>query len=232
MAGRMINTEKFFADQERIYGNNMGNPFPKVLEEGLKPSRMVQDRDGYLIVLRHPDSITEPMAEFSERIAQTVPAITYDPENAHTTLFVQGMQFRSSEEQLPDSALVTNLAKAIHSVKGDLSKVVIYYGGWLYNQNSALVQGYAGVDFVKLANSILTPLERELGTSLKLPWSGHITASRFLEERPPGDLEDFIKLMKEAPHLGLSRPTSLDIAYVNLREGKINVETKERFRLY
>lgn len=219
----MINQKEFVEKQKSIYENSFDAK--SIAETGILPSNAVNERDGYLVVLRHPTDIVERVSSFTDRIAEVVPVMPYTRDNTHTTIFAQGMQHRPASEHSMDQRIIDQLSESI-TEEDDLNGVTIPYQDWLYNKDSVIVKGIAGVDFVGLANKVLSACSVAKG-----PWGGHITSARFTNERDAEGLYEFFDLMDEAPEIGTSNPEYLDVVYVQVEDGKVSLETQERFSL-
>lgn len=239
----LLSFDDFVRDQSRVYAK-FDAAVGKIKVEGLSPSATSENRDGYLLVLRHPESIAEQAAHFSQRVAAVVPAMCYRSQNIHTTVLIWGMQHRSPEMQTYVPGLVDVMATAIHSCVHELSNILLQYVGWGCNLDSVIAKGVAGEDFVGLVNKVWNSFEQVADTSserrkdyayiretCKKPWGGHITITRFLEKTPPEALGELFSLVQHEPGLGESRPLYLDIAYISVKSGTINLKTKERFEL-
>ena len=73
---------EFREKQEESYNKNRDTALLR--KEGIK--RSFPDQGGYLIILRHPIEVTEPIERFTSRIANTAPCIPYGSHNLHTTI--------------------------------------------------------------------------------------------------------------------------------------------------
>lgn len=239
----LLSLDDFVRDQSSVYAK-FDAAVGKMKVEGLSPSATSENRDGYLLVLRHPESIAEQAADFSRRVAEVVPSMCYRAQNIHTTVLIWGMQHRSLEMQTYEPGLVDAMATAMYSCVHELQSISLQYIGWKCNKDSVIAKGIAREDFVGLVNKVWNSFERAADTyrkqqnnytrireTCKKPWGGHITIARFLEKMPPEALGELFSLVQHEPGLGESKPLYLDIAYVTVDKGKINLETKERFKL-
>lgn len=218
----MMGFKEFIEKQTEIYGKFRREGVSK----GINPSNQVTEGlGGYLIALRHPSRITDALGAFSERIARVVPAITYGPRNAHTTV----SDFEVSPEFHIDPRILNVLGNSIISLRATASPE-IDYSGWLYNGNIVIVAGKPNPRFLSLAESVIEACKKK-DIELRLPWGAHITAARFTESRPAKDLKDFLALMREAPILKKSKPTSIDVCYYHMDKKGFNLEVYDRFRL-
>ncbi len=230
----MENQQAFLEKQQQIYDKFRRNE-SVTLEEGLRPGKNVNDRDGYLVVLRHNGAIAEGCYEVSKGINEIVPAMVYKPESVHTTLFMDGMQFRSPENRSKDNELVGKMEEALSCAR-DSGSFNIRYGSWLFNDNSVIVEGHEDIGQARifhlaqsLYGGLVEALKREPKSSL---WGSHITASRFTEEVDPGNkVNEMAEFVRRQKPLGTSEITAIDLAYVTVTKGNIDLETLERFKL-
>lgn len=230
----MIELEAFLKGQQEVY-----DKFRKLQEtvstEGTVPPKTAESRDGYLIILKHPQNIVERCSDFSGRIARVVPAMAYSGMAVHTTIGVVGMQYRSPEEQLIDTNAVSLLEDALHSVSDDFPAITIPYQGWLYNRESTIAQGIAKDAFVHVADKVHDALQRcdaagRIG-KVQQPWGGHITMSRFLATTPAEQLSDYFELVRVEPSLSSSTPEAVCLGYISVKDGIVDLQIKESFPL-
>jgi len=182
-----------------------------------------ESQGGYLILLRHPEEVSEKAASFSDRISNCIPALNYDRDTIHTTI----SDYCLSEDFEPDQSILRKLCDAVLPI-GDSS--IIDYTSWLYNPNTVIVAGNPNRQFLEIAEEIRTNAQMN-GIELRLPWGAHITTNRFTEERTRKELSDFVKLMQEAPVLGVSKPQSIEVGHFTLDKQGFRITTYERFTL-
>ena len=183
-----------------------------------------ESQGGYIIVLRHPEDISERVSSFSKRISSCVPALTYDRDTIHTTLsdhIPEGV-FE------PDQSILRNLCDAVSNI--ERTPPSIDYTSWLYNPNTVLVAGNPDKKFLEMIEKIKAEMQ-EKETELRLPWGAHITTNRFTERKTNRELFDFFKLMQEAPVLGKSKPKYIDVGHFSFSEQGFRITTYERFNL-
>ena len=227
----MIELEAFVQGQHAVY-----DKFRRltIREEGTTPPKTVENRDGYLVIIQHPDEIIQRCANFSRKIAQVVPAMEYERITVHTTLAVVGMQYRDPGLQQLDQSTMSLLQNALHSVAANFSRVSIPYEGWLYNRDTTVAWGIAGNDFVQLVDLIHESLAKYNAVQfgkVQQPWGAHITVSRFLEYTPPEQLADFFHVVENEPALPPSTPEAVCLGYVSVKEGKVGIGVMDQFLL-
>src|SRR3989344_1055391 len=236
----MIKLEAFLQQQEKIYRTKFKDMAGKIKSEGLLPSPYAQERDGYLLVLEHDQHFREQCAYFSQRIGKIVPSVVYSPEAIHTTILTYGMQMRPAAQQSSDEKIIEMFTNSFQSRKNNLPSVSIPYGSLLYNQDSVIVQGIAGEDFVELANALTGSFEATIkfgsetirNASYTVPWSGHVTVARLAEKVPGEKLNEFLALLEEIPLLGVSTPAQVSIGYITVKGRAVNFEVKEQIPLF
>lgn len=208
----------------------------------IKPEKLEADPasfyKGYQIVIRHPSSITEPLTKFSERIAGIMPAdnfYQFNEKNLHTTITCNIEAKTIEQEFKPDMDIIAKLNDIVNSVhkKLDFSGFKLDYGKWGlgYNKNAVIASAPPTQEFVTISNSILSELFKN-GFEWRDPWGPHITTARFLGDREGNShSKDLEKLMKEAPELGESAPTAIEVTTYSPTGSEWVVETYGRFEL-
>ena len=124
----MIELDAFLQGQQEVYAKLVRNA-PMVQVEGTTPPKTAQERDGYLVIVKHPKDIVERCTRFSRKIAEVVPAVMYEGNALHTTLAVVDMKYRAAELQGKDSVAVTLLEDALRSVSSEFRALQITYAG-------------------------------------------------------------------------------------------------------
>ena len=231
----MIELETFLQGQQKVY-DKFRAAYTTIRTEGTTPPKTVENRDGYLIILKHSDEIVEHCADLSRKIAEVVPAMVYEGIAVHTTLGVIGMQYRPPEQQGINRESVALLKNALHTVSRFFLAMNIPYEGWMYNRDTTIAQGIADEAFVYLVDLVHGSLQRYSDAVEKIgkvqqPWGGHITVSRFLESTPPEQLNEFFNVVKNEPTLPSSTPEAVCLGYVSVKEGKVDIEIQEQFVL-
>lgn len=221
--------QEFLKGQEEVYKKFRDN-LGKVKNEGIK-NGISESTGGYLIVFRHPESIRERLAAFSDRICKNVPAIRYDKELVHTSLSDYGIV--PLKKFFPSEKILSGIASSIHDIKSKIIAPVINLGDCLYNQNTAIFEGYPNIDFLDTTKEVINRVYERSNKEieLRLPWGAHTTIARFNKDVSASELEDFFKLMKEAPKLGLSRLEFLDVSSFSLSPQSMDYSGYKRFKL-
>ena len=213
---------EFLAKQEEVY--NRFRDTSKIKSLGTQPN-IPESQSGYLMVFRHPLEMALEIEKFSRRIATHVPLMVYDSITIHTTISDYGIV---SGSFAPDKTILEKLSKVAQKISK--TPPTISYTEWLYNQNTLFVAGNSNELFLQIAEQAKAKAERE-GIQLRLPWGAHITAARFKESKTPKDLEEFFKLMQEAPLIGNSKSKFLDVGYFDFSPRGFNITIHDRFNL-
>jgi len=215
--------QAFIEKQDGIYSRFRDTS--KVEQEGIVPN-VPQLQGGYLIAYRHPRKIADALGEFSEKVSKIVPSLTYDAQNAHTTI----SDYQVGEDFSLDSSVLQNLSGAVSVNLPFLKRPNIDYQEWLLNQNTGLAGGIPNLSFLENAERIIK-LADEREIQLRLPWGVHITTNRFLENRSPEEIAELINLFKTSKPLGVSKPDTIDVAYFHFTPNGFDFNTYERFPL-
>ncbi|HIG93609.1 TPA: hypothetical protein HA242_00860 [Candidatus Woesearchaeota archaeon] len=230
----MIELEAFLRGQQQVY-DKFRAARDAIRAEGTTPPKTVENRDGYLVIMKHPEEIVERSTALSRRIAAIVPAMTYEGIAVHTTIGVVGMQYRSPEQQGVDRNAVALLEDALNVASRDFAALTIPYERWLYNRDTTIAQGIAGKAFVHLADLVHESLQKHNAAErigkVQQPWGGHITISRFLEHTPAAQLQDFFNVVEAEPSLPPSTPEAVCLGYVSVKNGVVGIEILEKFEL-
>ena len=219
----MITLEAFSEGERKIIERDFVNS--NIHTEGTLPSAYMEtgnpERVEYGALLRHPDYIAIPTEEFSMRISDIAPSLACPREDVHTGL----VQYRGDEDK---DIVLKKLKEATYKALGSLKSPRMTYERWYYNQDTVIVAGEINEAFVDIMNGIMSNYE---GDGLRIKWGAQITANRFTEKRSPEELQEFFKLMKRAPELGLSRPTILDVISQTISRYGSTIEIYARFRI-
>jgi len=223
--------KEFFENQEKIYCKNFKEKWTQITSEGVVRHDGVADRDGYAIVLRHPDEVVKSVSSIATEIGAAVPSMIYQGSSVHTTLALFKMQRRSAEAQSIDYNLVDRISNRIKNSiipPGELE-----YRGVLMNRDTVIAEGYANEDFVNCKNKILESINSLSDNfNLRGPWGGHITLARFLESKPADEVRDLFEVIRETkPYVGHHLPVAIDIAYISVQNEAIEMTTMEQYAL-
>jgi hypothetical protein len=194
------------------------------------PSKPVlEGLGGYLVSFRHPDEIVSRIEEFASRITETVPGIAYDSKNAHTSISDYGLQSLTEGEFSKDRNVLRALADSLVTLI-DVQGSSIEYPEWLYNRDSVIVAGRPSIEFFEISERVQREAARR-GLELRTPWGSHIIAVRFTEQRTSDELEDFFKLMQEAPNIGTSALNIVEVGHYILTSEGFDYQPFDRVNL-
>ena len=216
--------EDFVREQDRIYKEKFEDVAPVVEVEGFNPDTFIGSH-GFLIAVIHPDEIKERVYSHSRRFKDVAPLIVHEPEVVHTTFLNHEMNMPYN----PQTAdYLCNIVREAHNLAS--WSIEIDLPGWLYNRTTVIAKGYSNKPFFDIAMA-LKQTANEKGVELATPWGSHITAARVLEAINPKDAADLIKLLKEAPAIGLSRPISVRVGYQISTPSGYTYKPIEEFKL-
>jgi hypothetical protein len=206
-ADKMGSLESFLATQDRIYEkfrNSESVVEAEGIDSALKPGEV---RGGYLVAFQHPEPVICVVEGFSERIANAVPAISYKADAIHTTIATACVSSKFS----PDSDVLERLCLCVR--EADIRKnPYVAYNGWFYDKTCVIAAVIPDVLFVEAVERVVSRC-MSAGIDAKQTGGAHITASRFKEQRTPGYLQDFNRVMRSGPAVGDSRPESVATGY-------------------
>lgn len=215
--------QDFIEKQDGIYSRFRDTS--KLEQEGIVPN-IPQQQGGYLIAYRHPRNIADALGEFSEKVSRIVPSLTYDAQNAHTTI----SDYKVRDAFSLNRSVLQNLSGAVSINLDSLKRQEINYQEWLLNQNTGFAGGIPNPSFLENAEEIIK-LANEKEIRLRLPWGSHITTNRFLENRSPEEIAELINLFKTSKPLGVSKPDIIDVAYFHFTPNGFDFNTYDRFSL-
>lgn len=81
-----------------------------------------------------------------------------------------------------------------------------------------------------IRSAILTA-SAQTGRELKGSWGNHMTVNRFTSESSLDLAAQIVGLIRNAPTIGLSRPTAIDVGYLAATKDGFSYTTHERFPL-
>jgi len=210
----------FLAGQDKIYDKFRNNTSAR---DGLDTDQAVAGRKGgYIIAIRHPDAVTEPLARFAKRVSRCVPALAYSSKQLHTTLDTEDVE----TDFVPDEHRLMELSDFVETLDHRrLSAVTLNYDTILHGNENVIAAGVPTNDgFLALMEYLMKRAEH-CGITLRMPAITHITLNRFTRPVPADALKDFYALMKETPKVGNSTPTRVDVGHFNCTPRKFKLET-------
>jgi hypothetical protein len=214
--------KEFQKKQESIYSKFRNTS--QIQQEGIVPGLLNQG--GYIVLFKHPSHITEKLTEFSEKVDQVIPSITYNAQNAHTTISDYGIEINFT----PDIEKLQALSNIICREIPLLKPCSIDYKEWLLNQSTGIAAGYPNEQFYNNVQQIINSAKKQ-GIELRIPWGAHMVSNRFKEKQSPEETSELIKLFQDSNPLGISKPVSIDISYFDFNPEKFDIKKYETFSL-
>ncbi len=226
----MAKTYKEFMDNMQVQYAGFERNAEVVRREGLKAGIKPEGLGGYFVILRHPDSVTEPVAEFASKVKRAVPsAVAYDKTKLHTT--ISDYDLKPLAEFSPEKGVLDVFSSAVRKIKIWINSPPINFGNLVYNQTTAIAPGIpAGRGFFDVSQSFVEEVGRR-GIELRSPWGAHMTSVRFAEAVSADRLEDFFSLMRDAPAVGRSVPEYIDVGSYRLSKETFEFDLYERFKI-
>ncbi|GEM_PF-6258462 len=226
----MINHQAFVDQEQSIYQKSFAKGTTLLEQQGIKPSSaLVDSQSGYLVAVRHPPAIVDRVAAFSQRVASVVPAIVYDDKNMHATVATYQID---KGIRAPDSGVLRAICQQLTPFSSQ--RPLIMYGtptahNWYANSDTVIVGGSPALSFTDLIDRVTTPSSDQSSLVLKPTWGSHITAARFTEARSSDQVKDLVALLKEAPIVGESQVTSLDVGFFTFTKDGFTYTVHDRF---
>ena len=188
-----------------------------ITTDGLDPKiPQATSLHGY-VICRHPSEIAEKASNFSQEVAEIVPSLIFTPQHIHTTINV------IPENIVFNDTVLEKLVQVIDGVRSKISPFEINFTKWAVNQNSIIAQGYSDKMFFNIADLIVNEA-RKMSIELKYPRMSHVTITRFLEPtKEQSKLEKLIKLVDKTEPLGISKINTLEVGFVDYREGRFDL---------
>lgn len=200
--------DTYEANQNRIYEND----FRAVMETltGVQASDcMVKPSAGYIVAWLYPESVMQVVENMNGRVHGTVPTISFDRHNAHTTITVY--QKQSQAGFTPHKPTLQALAAACNSLDWQLLRTVrIDFQEWLFNREAVIAAGRPNAAFWRVGEA-LQAAGRAYGLDLRMPWGAHMTVARFL--RSSDNVAGLLRLMRGTAVLGPTRPGAIVVGH-------------------
>jgi hypothetical protein len=182
------------------------------LQGGLRPNRqMGQPEAGYCIVLRYAEETTRAIEKFMTRVRFVLPPmVAYNRQNFHTTVGtygkgnLQGFEPEPATLQRLMASVETGLSNKPHDLR-------IEFGGWFYNDETILISGYPNLELWRLCQNIGKACQKN-GFPLEMGRIMHVTTARFISNVTDQEFDQFSHIMKTAPVIKTTTPSSIDLA--------------------
>lgn len=176
---------------------------------------------GYIVAFRHSDTISQKLERFSANVAKLVPSMRFNRFDVHTTITVYRKQPLDTFNV--DSNILDSLRSAFHQIDtSHFRSVRIDYQECLFNSEAVIVAGKPNDAFWQVGES-LRDVGKQYGLDLRMPWGGHITVGRYLNNSDKiSELSELVA--NRMPKLGISTPVSVVVGYYEC--------SKSGFRLF
>lgn len=159
-------------------------------------STIPEDTSGYYLLFRIPEPTRYELAKMSTDISKTSPTIQYFSKMLHLTVSDFGIV--AKKDFVFSKSLLDKVSNVIGKEIKKNRAPRIHLGGYLYNQNTVVVEGQPiGNDFYNLSKGIVGKLQ-DIESPLRFPWGSHITISRFYKPEKPENLKGFFELIESA----------------------------------
>lgn len=225
----MLDFDSFREEQERIY-ENFRIASEQMRREGAFADPVATSRKGgILVVFRHSLEVAHTIGELSKQIAERVPAVLYDSESIHTTIFDHGV---ADGRVVPQSdALLEKIGLIVSSLdRRIVGDAAVELGGILVNRTTAIVAGTPNLAFLRTAETLQKACQDE-GIVVRLPWGGHVTASRFREPFPAETAASLLDFVARVPPIGKSNLVAIDIGAFRCTSDRFIVDTQTHISL-
>jgi len=221
--------DTYSANAQVIFGSF---PNERVWSQGgLAPNRQLQEPEaGYCIVLRFAADTTDAISDLMTQIRSILPPVVeYNERNLHSTIGVYGKQSMSGF--VPDPVALKGLRKSVeeglcrrpHNPRVEL-------GHWLFNSETILIPGYPNHDLWQLAHNIGYACNRN-GHALEMVRITHVTTARFINGVTYPIFQQFVRLVRSAPHIGSVMPAAIDLATWRCDGLMFELDTHHRYHL-
>jgi len=201
-------------------------------------SDVKEPQGAYLVAWRHPESITSPVEDISLAVGNLATAITYDRDSLHTTVSDYGPApnlIIRPQDNVDQEIILATLAESVkqgldNAGRRAIAERAIAYDRFITNGKSVIAPGQANGEALDIRQAIL---DASIGTSVELKgsWGNHMTVNRFTSESSLGAAARILGLLRDAPTIGESRPTSIDVGYLSVDKDRFTYTTHERFPL-
>jgi len=219
----------FQEKQKNIYAG-FGPKAELARAQGLTKAGTVKNRHSLLIGLEHSNEIIDKVSEFTSRLRDEG-FMTYEGDSVHTTFFAWGAKDVDPAEQNINCDDVAKVSEALWTASTGFEPVSIQYEpGVIFNQDTVVAKGVGKQDFYALARKVIEACSPVIG-QIKDPWGGHITYGRSRFDRKAEELDSFFALLKEAPDLGVIKPSAVKLVHVTVQDEVMNLETLTRVPL-
>lgn len=241
-----VQFEQFLDKQEGIYWSFRNGTDEIGVTKGLDvDTGGTSPQSAFLISWRFPENIGLMVEEFSEEVADAIPAIIYGPRNAHTTVSDFGLKkdvlidpikinkYGGGDDEATLFTLAAAVRSALEASKDQLKDCSVEFGEFATKGANVLALGVSN-EAVWAVNEAIKNSSETRGKELKGSWGNHMTVSRFLEDAPVNSpkTERVINLVRNTKAFGIARPTAIEVGYFNTDQTSgFVLSTYKRFEL-
>lgn len=214
--------EAFIDNQAHIF-RNIHNTHDEVgVSHGIENDPGTNPQGAFLIAWRYSDKISALVEELSLEVADLIPALTYGPENAHTTISDLDLSrgyIIDPNTHIAEKETLDTLCGAVHKTlnavgREAIDNCTIEFTNNLTTGRSVVATGIPTEAVWRINQQVLSESEKS-GIGLRGTWGTHMTMSRFLEDydTESQSVTDLKQLLDDTPAIGPAKPTTIDVGY-------------------
>lgn len=211
----------FIEKQDAIYNKFRAISANLGVTQGVERDPGTDPQGAFLVAWRYPESTTSLVEEFSLQAADLVAAVTYGTRNAHSTVSDHGLQptLVINPAHVEHAEVLDTLTNAVRNALNVSGKEVINGCGVEFRDmptnGKTIIAAGVPSESVWQINKQVQAESTKLGIDLKGTWGSHMTMNRFLEDKSADSpaVSQLFRLITEAPAIGPSVPTAIDVGY-------------------
>jgi hypothetical protein len=170
----------------------------------------------FSIALTYPLAFAEKLSAFSQKIADRVPALVYQPRDIHATVGTYGSKspFHYNATHAYETRLLEDLGSALGDVLSARKwNLPLTYRAYLRNVFMVMAVATPNTEWLRFTNAITKRL-RLYRVELRPTSFTHITVARFTGNMPASKLGMLQKLLvRERPPRGAIAPQAVAVGY-------------------
>ncbi|WP_221794728.1 hypothetical protein [Oceanobacter mangrovi] len=185
--------------QQSIYLNAFKHPMAQPELQLTGADR--KPESGLLVVARYSHELSGLLAEASQLVADTIPAICFTPDTVYTGLIVGPRLHDLDHSEAEAMVLQTQrwfFEDALPIGRELRKQVQFQFTDWLFNSNTLIAASKANNKYWELAQLLASSAE-QAGISANIPWGSHVTVSRFVANQLPS--EELRSAVQQLPKL-------------------------------
>ncbi len=180
---------------------------------------MVKTHEGCMaLVFRHNHAINSTIADYSALIGSAVPSMVYEPQNIQTTILPFGIcdEYHYTDDQ---AMIIPVLVRCVQQALDELDPNFvrsreIEFRHPLFSRGVVLAPGYPNVAQWSILHAIVEKVKNSSSldqSKIRMPWGSQCVVARFAQDVPASKLGKLFSLIPQAPVIGVSRVTSIDV---------------------